>query len=212
MLVERIMTSPCITFNIKGTIEEIITLMNEKNIHHVPIVDEDMKLHGIISDRDIKQALPSHLSERSQIDLNIPITKIMQPNVITCHPLDFVEEIALDFYHESIGSIPVVKRGKVVGIVTAKDMLNTFIELTGVVTPGTTIQIQIPDIPGNMHEVTEVFHRFKTGIESILVFRDKHNPGKKIVSVRMLSMQPKQIINALELKGFQVYHPMENSL
>lgn len=212
MLVERIMTSPCITFNVSGTVEQALTLMNDKNIHHVPIVDNDMKLLGIISDRDIKQALPSNLSERNTLDLNVPITKIMQQNVITCHPLDFVEEIALDFYHESIGSIPVVKRGKVVGIVTAKDMLNTFIELTGVVTPGTTIQIQIPDIPGNIHEVTEVFHRFKTGIESILVFRDKNNPGKKIVSVRMLSMQPQSIITSLETKGFQVYHPMENSL
>ncbi|TDM39738.1 CBS domain-containing protein [Macrococcoides goetzii] len=212
MLVERIMTSPCITFNAEGTIEEIITLMHEKNIHHVPIVDDENRLLGIISDRDIKQALPSNLQDRLVLDLNVPITKIMAKNVITCHPLDFVEEIALDFYNENIGSIPVVKRDKVVGIVTAKDMLNTFIELTGVVTPGTTIQIQIPDIPGNLHEVTEVFHRFKTGIESVLVFRDKKNPGKKIVSVRMMSMHPQTIIDELEAKGFQVYNPMENSL
>ncbi|WP_312039367.1 CBS and ACT domain-containing protein [Macrococcoides bohemicum] len=212
MLVERIMTSPCITFNVEGTIEEIITLMHEKNIHHVPIVDDENRLLGIISDRDIKQALPSNLQDRLVLDLNVPITKIMAKNVITCHPLDFVEEIALDFYNENIGSIPVVKRGKVVGIVTAKDMLNTFIELTGVVTPGTTIQIQIPDIPGNLHEVTEVFHRFKTGIESVLVFRDKKNPGKKIVSVRMMAMHPQTIIAELEAKGFQVYNPMENSL
>lgn len=212
MLVERIMTSPCITFNVEGTIEEVITLMHEKNIHHVPIVDDENRLLGIISDRDIKQALPSNLQDRLVPDLNVPITKIMTKNVITCHPLDFVEEIALDFYNENIGSIPVVKRGKVVGIVTAKDMLNTFIELTGVVTPGTTIQIQIPDIPGNLHEVTEVFHRLKTGIESVLVFRDKKNPGKKIVSVRMMSMHPQTIIAELEAKGFQVYNPMENSL
>ncbi|MGV2927156.1 CBS and ACT domain-containing protein [Macrococcus capreoli] len=212
MLVERIMTSPCITFNAKGTIKSVIQLMNEQNIHHVPIVDDEMQLLGIISDRDIKQALPSNLDDSTSLDLNVSITKIMQHNVITCHPLDFVEEIALDFYNASIGSIPVVKRGKVVGIVTAKDMLNTFIELTGVVTPGTTIQIQIPDIPGNMHEVTEVFHRHAIGIESILVFRDKNNIDKKIVSVRMMSMHPQAIIKALEAKGFQVYHPMENSL
>lgn len=212
MLVERIMTSPCITFNVDGTLAQIITLMNEKNIHHVPIVDDDMHLFGIISDRDIKQALPSQFYNNSDIDLNIPITKIMQKKVITCHPLDFVEEIALDFYHESIGSIPVVKRGKVIGIVTAKDMLNTFIELTNVSTPGTTIQVQIPDIPGNIHEVTEAFHRFKIGIEGILVFRDNNNPGMKIVSVRMNAMDPQIMIQALEEKGYQVYHPMENSL
>lgn len=59
MLVERIMTSPCITFNKEGSIAQAIALMNDKNIRHLPIVDDEQQLQGIISDREIKEVLPS---------------------------------------------------------------------------------------------------------------------------------------------------------
>ena len=50
----------------------------------------------------------------------------MRRNVIRCHPLDFVEDIALDFYEMSIGSIPVIRDNKVITYRYPKDMLNTF--------------------------------------------------------------------------------------
>lgn len=212
MLVERIMTSPCTTFYVNDSIEDAIKLMNDKKIRHLPIVDDAKHLLGIVSDREIKEVLPSLLKQDVEIDLNVPICKIMQQNVITCHPLDFVEDIAIDFYDSSIASIPVVQNDKVIGIVTSKDMLNTFIELTGVTRPGTTIQISIPDEAGIMHEVTEVFHRHKISIESILVFRDKEQTGKKIVTLRMLAMNPNIAIYDLEQKGFKVLNPFELGL
>ncbi|MDJ1155426.1 CBS and ACT domain-containing protein [Macrococcus caseolyticus] len=212
MLVERIMTSPCITFNKEGSIAQAIALMNEKNIRHLPIVDDEQQLQGIISDREIKEVLPSLLKHDEAIDYNVPISQIMQKNVITCHPLDFVADIAVDFYDASIASIPVVQNEKVVGIVTSKNMLNTFIELTGATRPGTTIQISIPDEPGIMHAVTEVFHRHKISIESILVFRDKEHIGKKIVTLRMIAMNPNIAIFDLEKKGFTVLDPFESGL
>lgn len=212
MLVERIMTSPCITFHVNDSIEDAIKLMHDKKIRHLPIVDDTQHLLGIISDREIKEVLPSLLKQDVEIDYDVPISKIMQQNVITCHPLDFVEDIAIDFYDSSIASIPVVQNDKVIGIVTSKDMLNTFIELTGVTRPGTTIQISIPDEAGIMHEVTEVFHRHKISIESILVFRDKEQAGKKIVTLRMLAMNPNIAIYDLEQKGFKVLNPFELGL
>ncbi|UBH21701.1 CBS and ACT domain-containing protein [Macrococcus armenti] len=212
MLVERIMTSPCITFHVNDSIEDAIKLMHDKKIRHLPIVDDAQHLLGIISDREIKEVLPSLLKQDVEIDYDVPISNIMQQNVITCHPLDFVEDIAIDFYDSSIASIPVVQNYKVIGIVTSKDMLNTFIELTGVTRPGTTIQISIPDEAGIMHEVTEVFHRHKISIESILVFRDKEQAGKKIVTLRMLAMNPNIAIYDLEQKGFKVLNPFELGL
>lgn len=102
MLVERIMTSPCITFNAEGSIAQAIALMNDKHIRHLPIVDDEQHLQGIISDREIKEVLPSLLKQDEAIDYNVPISQIMHKNVITCHPLDFVADIAVDFYDASI--------------------------------------------------------------------------------------------------------------
>lgn len=213
MLVERIMTSPCISILDAVTIEEALQIMNQHKIRHLPITNIENQLVGIVSDKDINLSLPSILStEDPKVLLQTPISKIMQTNIVTCHPLDFVEDIAIDFYEENIGSIPVIKRNQLIGIVTQKDMLNTFIELTGNLSPGSTIQVQVPDVPGIMHSVTEVFHKQSVSIESILVYRDKSQEGYKLVTIRMKSMHPGNIIQALIDKGYKVQQPMDNGL
>ncbi|TDL97717.1 CBS domain-containing protein [Macrococcus brunensis] len=211
MLVERIMTSPCITINEERTIDEAIKLMREEDIRHLPVVDELLRVKGIITDRDVNLALPSILGE-TEVKLDAPVADIMNRDVMTCHPLDFVEDIAIDFHELSIGSIPVVKKGRCIGIVTQKDMLNTFLELTGVMTPGSAVEVAVPDVPGIMHEVTKVFYVHHTSIESILVYRDKENPGQKLVLIRMQSMNPRPIIDALNEAGFTVRTPLDMRL
>ncbi|TDM07656.1 CBS and ACT domain-containing protein [Macrococcus lamae] len=213
MLVERIMTSPCLTINDHHTIEQALELMAQKDIRHLPVVDETMKVLGIVTDRDINLALPSILGEEdSAAHLAMPVTRIMHKDVVTCHPLDFVEDIAVDFYELKIGSIPVVQNNKCIGIVTQKDMLNTFLELTGVTAPGSAIEVAVPDQPGIMHEVTKVFNVNKVSIESILVYRDRTNPGYKLVLIRMQSMNPTKIIADLNDTGFRVRTPQNSGL
>lgn len=209
MLVERIMTSPCIMIEEHASIQKALELMTQEDIRHLPIVGENNELLGIVSDKDINRAMPSILNKDIEINLNVPIKTIMNKKVITCHMLDFVEDIAVDFYDEGIGSIPVISNGACVGIVTQKDMLNTFLELTGVTVPGSAIEVQVPDVAGIMHEVTTVFHQHKVSIESILVYRDKEQSGFKLVLIRMRIMNPNKIINALNKAGFKVRLPLE---
>lgn len=212
MLVERIMTSPCLTIRTNETIETALEIMAQRNVRHLPVVDEEMHLKGIISDRDVNLALPSILgNEDAAAQLAAPVSRIMNKRVVSCHPLDFVEDIAVDFYELSIGSIPVVKGGKCIGIVTQKDMLNTFLELTGVTKPGSVVEVAVPDKPGIMHEVTQVFHQHRTGIESILVYRDTENPGFKLVLIRMQAMNPTKIIADLNAAGFKVRTPLDDA-
>ena len=98
MLVERIMTSPVFTLTPVNTIEDAMDMMSRYSFRHIPIVNEDENLTGIISDRDIKLTLPSVLSDEDpEFNLKVPISRIMRKRVTYCHPLDFVEEIAMDF-------------------------------------------------------------------------------------------------------------------
>ncbi|UTH13197.1 CBS and ACT domain-containing protein [Macrococcus equipercicus] len=213
MLVERIMTSPCLTINEERTIEQALELMASQDIRHLPVVDNDMKLLGIVTDHDINLALPSILgTEDPAAHLAMPVTRIMHKNVTTCHPLDFVEDIAVDFYELKLGSIPVIRNKQCIGIVTQKDMLNTFLELTGVTIPGSAIEVAVPDQAGIMHEVTRVFNTNKVSIESILVYRDRANPGYKLVLIRMQSINPTKIINDLANSGFTVRTPQNSGL
>src|SRR5699024_11501447 len=104
-------------------------------------------------------ALPSILSDEDPNNsLSLSVSKIMRRNVIRCHPLDFVEDIALDFYEMAIGAIPVLRDNKVIGIVTQKDMLNTFLVLTGVTISGSIIDLHIEDKILAIHDIT-VFYK-----------------------------------------------------
>ncbi|WP_323704560.1 CBS and ACT domain-containing protein [Mammaliicoccus sp. Dog046] len=208
MLVEKIMTSPCTTIRGDKSIEDALVLMTQKEIRHLPIVDEHDQLLGIISDRDIKMALPSILSDDDpNQSLSLSISKIMRRNVIRCHPLDFVEDIAIDFYEMSIGSIPVIRDNKVIGIVTQKDMLNTFLELTGVTMPGSIIEVHIDDKVGALHDITGIFKEQNIDILNVLAYTDQENINKRYLMLRIKSMNPEKIYQLLEEKEYHVIHP-----
>lgn len=208
MLVEKIMTSPCTTIQGNQSIEDALELMTQKEIRHLPIVNEKDELLGIISDKDIKMALPSILSDEDpNHSLSLSVSKIMRRNVIRCHPLDFVEDIALDFYEMAIGAIPVIRENKVIGIVTQKDMLNTFLELTGVTIPGSIIEVHIDDKIGALHDITDIFKEQNIDILNVLAYADQENVKRRYLMLRVKSMNPEKIYKLLEEKNYHVIYP-----
>ncbi len=79
--------------------------------------------------------------------------------MITAHPLDFVEEVAVIFYEHKIGCLPIVSDDKLVGIITGTNLLHTMVELTGANQPGSQIEIRVENRPGILYEVTSVFRK-----------------------------------------------------
>jgi len=101
MLVEEIMHRKVYTLSSKHTIKDACQLIEFKRIRHIPIVDQHHHLLGIVSDRDIRSAIPSIFSKDSTEEYSKPLDLIMTKNVITIHPLDFVEEVSTLFFTKS---------------------------------------------------------------------------------------------------------------
>lgn len=208
MLVERIMTTDVKTLTSTHTIQDAIDLMQKFSFRHIPIVNETNELQGIISQSDIKITLPPSITGLdSEAVLETPLSEVMIKNPTTCHPLDFVAEIALDFYQYTIGAIPVVRNKKIVGIVTQKDMLNTFIELTGITEPGSIIEIDTEDQMGVIYELGKIFKDLNIKIISVSVYKNKDVSTNKIIVLRVQAMNPLIAINTLKEKGFNVLGP-----
>ncbi|TDL76501.1 acetoin utilization AcuB family protein [Peribacillus frigoritolerans] len=207
MIVEQIMKKDIVTLTPDATIAEAINKMAEHRIRHIPIVAENDLLAGIVSDRDIKDASPSifQLSENKDT-LNKPIKSIMKTDAITGHPLDFVEEISSIFYEHKIGCLPIIKHGKLVGIVTETDLLHTFVQLTGANQPGSQIEVKVPNVAGMLSEVSDVFRKSKVNIASVLVYPDKDERFKVLV-FRVQTMNPMALIDELNKEGYTVLWP-----
>ncbi|MGX9135590.1 acetoin utilization AcuB family protein [Rummeliibacillus sp. JY-2-4R] len=208
MLIEEIMNTDVITLKSSDTMKDAIHTMKEKKIRHLPIVDSDNKLVGLITERDLKNALPSSLLEESYERVyEQTLDKIMITEPIVGHPLDFIEEIAAIFYERQIGCLPIISSGKIVGIVTRSDLLYTYVELTGATKPSSQIEVRVHDRIGILHDVSKVFATHNASILSVLVYPDSTNDDQKILSIRVKIMNPLPVIDQLRKEGFDVLWP-----
>ncbi|WP_342505461.1 acetoin utilization AcuB family protein [Sporosarcina sp. FSL K6-2383] len=208
MLIEEIMIKNVTTLSPNDTVEDALQTMRHYKFRHVPIVTAEGEVVGIISDRDLKEIVPSSISEIKDHSIyTVKLSEIMTTNLIVGHPMDFVEEAAVIFYDNKIGALPIISNNKLVGIITETDLLYKYIELTGAHQPGSQIEVRVPNVPGILFEVSKVFHEQKTNVLSVLVYPDKENDATKILVIRINSMNPLAIIQGLKDSGFEVLWP-----
>lgn len=208
MLIEEIMIKDVTTLSPNNTVKDALQIMRDKKIRHLPILSTEGMVVGIVTDRDLKEVVPSSISEIiDNSTYDTPLADVMTKNLIIGHPMDFVEEAAVTFYDNKIGSLPIVSNNKLVGIITETDLLYKYIELTGAHQPGSQIEVRVPNVPGILFEVSKVFHEQKTNVLSVLVYPDKENDATKILVIRINSMNPLSIIQGLKDSGFEVLWP-----
>jgi len=208
MIVEEIMRTKIETLTENNTIADALKIMAEKKIRHLPIIDHEKHLVGLVTDRDIRDASPSIFdTEKFKQELQNPLKVIMKRDVITGHPLDFVEEISALLYEHRIGCLPILKDNKLVGIVTETDLLRTLVELTGAHQPGSQIEVKVENKTGMLCDIATVIRNRKANIQSVLVYPDKDDERFKILVLRVQTMNPLQLIEQLEEAGHQVLWP-----
>lgn len=207
MIVEQIMKKNVFTLSPKDTIASAVKLLEKYKIRHIPIIDEQQSIVGIISDRDVRDANSSIFRSNEHLeDLEQPIETIMTTDVITGHPLDFVEEISAILYEHNIGCLPITKGGKLVGIVTETDLLHTMVQLTGANQPGSQIEIKVANKAGMLSEVATIIGKRNVNISSVLVYPDQ-DERYKILVFRVQTMNPMAIITDLKNEGYHVLWP-----
>jgi acetoin utilization protein AcuB len=208
MIVEEIMKTNVVTLYPTDSIADAIRLMDTHNIRHIPIINDENHLVGLVTISRLKEVTPSTFrTNENPEDLKKPVETIMERNVITGHPLDFVEEVAAVFYEHKISAIPIIKDQKLVGILTETDLLRTMIELTGAHQPGSQIEIRVPNISGILSDIVGIIRNRHANILSLLVYPDKQDEHYKILVIRVQMMDPTGLIQELKEAGHQVLWP-----
>jgi acetoin utilization protein AcuB len=126
--VERWMEKRVLTTNPDSCLIDAFEIMRDHRIRHVPVLEGE-KLVGIVSDRDVRSALPSRrgMEEGSaslgDSLLETRISQVMSVMPITIGPDASIREAAEMMCRDKIGALPVVDRGRLVGILSAEDLL-----------------------------------------------------------------------------------------
>jgi len=196
MKINSLMIPNPITITENTSIQEAIELMKINSIRHLPVVAKDAKLKGFITLADLKQCLiPSMLGDVSLIDLIIK-------NPIVVRPDDDIEIAAQLIYKHKIGGMPVVQNDKLVGIITATDILRAFIDMMGFLTASSRIDLVVGDEPGGFKDVLQIINDH--GGDIINVGMAAQEASKRGYYFRLSPCNTKGIKKALEKGGYQV--------
>lgn len=127
--VETIMSPDPIRLSPDDTLGTAHDVMNEKHIHHIPIVEQDGSLVGLISHRDILAASGSSLRNNPSDNSQRKIKEIMTTPVISIPPGAGTLKAAQYIHGSRHGCLPVVDDGILIGIITEYDFVEVAINL-----------------------------------------------------------------------------------
>lgn len=117
-----------------GTLRDVIQLMATGGFRHLPVVDGQGALVGIVSDRDVRRLLPSPGTDPREVDRSLAETRVvdvMTRDPITLHPdASMIAAIEKVLEHR-VGALPILREGRLVGILTRSDILRAFADTLG---------------------------------------------------------------------------------
>ena len=148
MKVKELMTKKVIKLTPDDKVDRLFFLFNFENIRHVPVVSDKGQLLGIISDRDLKKVLgtPKRQMERpdgTKFTLSTrKVRTVMRRQPFTIEPEANAADAAAIMAKRKIRALPVVSKGKLVGIITSTDILKAFVKLSKLVEPFTQTNTQ----------------------------------------------------------------------
>jgi len=128
LLVRDLMSAPAKTVGPTSPLREVIRLMEEDHIRHVPVVDEKDRLLGLVSHRDVLRSQEGSLSgapipEQAHMNRWIEARWLMTKEVRTVRPDTPALEAALTLRSHGYGCVPVLEHGSLVGMVTEADFV-----------------------------------------------------------------------------------------
>ncbi|AMK10274.1 MAG: CBS domain-containing protein [Pseudodesulfovibrio sp.] len=129
MLVRDWMTVNVIALGVNSSVLDAAEILHEKNIRQFPVIDSRGDLVGIVSDRDIRDAMPSKfipgdaVVERGGGLYTLTAGDIMTLDPISVHSNAAMTEVAETLVKHKVGGLPVVDGGQLVGIITQADVL-----------------------------------------------------------------------------------------
>jgi acetoin utilization protein AcuB len=210
MYVKNIMRKDPITIAPEASYLDARALVRERGVRHLPVIDKNKRIVGLLTDRDIREAGPSNATLLSVQELHyllgkLKVSDFMTPGdkLVTVNPSTMIEKAAQLMHDHKIGCLPVLEGKEVVGIITEADILESFVDVMGLKEKGTRITMALKDEPGKIHGVLTVFKKHEVNLISI-VAPSYLVEGKRMVVFRIRTQEYEEIIKELEDLDFEV--------
>jgi len=215
MLVHERMTSNPITVNPETSFQDALQLLRDKKIRRLPVVDKSGRLVGIVVEKDLLYASPSPATTLSVFEMHYLLSKLLVKDVMTKSVIAVgedcpLEEAARIMVDKKIGSLPIVRDHKLVGIITETDIFRTMAEALGGRAKGLRVTIRVPEQKGELALVTNEVVKLGGNIVSLATFLG-NDPQHRELTLKVREVNRDVLVAALEKAGAQVVDVREVS-
>jgi acetoin utilization protein AcuB len=184
-------------------------MMDHHKVSHLPVTDGKARLLGIVTDRDLKEAWASPATTLSVYELTyvlqkLTISNIMVKNVITASPDMTIERAAQIIHDNKIGALPVVKHGKLVGIITATDLMEVLLMALGIGDGSKRLTLLVPDRSKALAEVGRCLQEAGVDTLSVMTMPLQGYDGVWQLIIRINLDMYTTAVQVLQQVGFKV--------
>jgi len=206
MLVQEWMTKDVFHIGPDTSMMKASRLMKDKNIRRLPVLDDNQRVIGIISDRDIKEASPSKATTLDMHELYYLLSELKVKDIMTKNPhcareKDSVEGVALILMEKGFGGMPVVDDdNKLVGIITESDIFKVLTSITGIQSGGMQLAFDLPNQRGMLRPVLDALGERGHSFVSILTSHAPDLPVRRVyIRVQPMSReQEKELADSMK--------------
>lgn len=159
MLVSKVMVRNPIFIRPDMSLTEARSIMDKEKIGHLPVLDKNNALVGLITKKDLLKAGPSPATSLDMYEISyllskLTVDKIMERHVITVPASEVVEEAARIMADKDIGCLPIMNGSLLVGIITDTDIFHEFVDAFGARHQGVRITLSFDEKPGQVAKFT----------------------------------------------------------
>ncbi|MEJ2209895.1 MAG: CBS domain-containing protein [Anaerolineae bacterium] len=191
LVVERMTTDP-VTIGHDAEVRQALEILKERRLRHLPVLDDDGALVGIVSEKDLLRAQPDRL-----------VSEVMTKDVVTVTEYTALEEAARIMADSKISSLPVMRNGKLVGIVTETDLFQVFLEFLGAREEGVRLTMLIPEEKGMLASVTSEIANMGGNILALGTFMGE-DPTNRMVTVKVADVPTAKLVAIMEALGMEI--------
>lgn len=192
MLVVERMTRPVFTITGETTVQEALNIIKERKLRHLPVLAADEELVGIVSEKDLLRARPDE-----------PVEEIMTRAVITVTEYAALEEAARIMADHKISSLPVMRNGRLVGIITETDLFQIFLELLAAREEGVRLTMLVPEETGILASLTAEIANLGGNILALGTFKGE-DPTNRMVTVKVANAPTEKLLAIMEALGMEI--------
>jgi acetoin utilization protein AcuB len=214
MLVKERMTTPAMTITPDTSFQDALKLMRDNKFRRIPVVDQDGKLLGIVSERDLLHASPSPATSLSVWEVNYLLWKLKVADIMTHHVITIAQDAPIEdaanlMVTRKIGGLPVVNgANQIVGVITETDIFKAFAEMLGSGEKGLRLTLKVPSGSGTLARLSQAIYDAGGLIVSVGSL-DKESEKERELIIKVRGVSKDKIVSVLEALGDHVVDARE---